>query len=235
VRLSLADRRVGDATVITCRGRITAGKEAEALQHALDTLRPRSRHLVLHLGGVDFIDSSGLGLLVRNLVRAKHGTGTLSVCAVSPKIDEVLRITRLKPVFMAYETEAAAISDAHANDASAASGASAATVLCVDESPDVEAYLRELLKAAGYRVLSAHNLSDALTLLVATKPTVVVMSADLHAAQGTRSADEFQRLAAAGAVVTLPPGFSGHEAAEASDEVLRAVRAHLAGTGDPNG
>jgi anti-sigma B factor antagonist len=235
VRLSLADRRVGEATVITCRGRITAGTEAAALQQALDTLSRRSRHLVLHLGGVDFIDSSGLGLLVRNLVRAKHGEGTLSVCAVSPKIEEVLRITRLKPVFMAYETEADAISEAHANDASAVLSASAATVLCVDESADVEAYLRELLKAAGYRVLSAHNLPDALTLMIATKPAVVVMSAELHAARGTRSADEFQRLAATGAVVTLPPGFSGHDAAEASDEVLRAVRAYLTGTGRHDG
>ena len=94
MQLSLTDRRVGDATVITCRGRVTAGKEAAALQQALDTLIPRNRHLVLHLGGVDFIDSSGLGLLVRYLVRAKHGTGTLSVCAVSPKIDEVLRAVR---------------------------------------------------------------------------------------------------------------------------------------------
>jgi anti-sigma B factor antagonist len=227
VQLSLTDRRVGDATVITVRGRITGGPEAVALQQALDTLTPRNRHVVLHLGGVDFIDSSGLGLLVRNLVRARHGTHTLSVCAVSPKIDDVLRITRLKAVFTAYETEAAAISGAHANDTSAIANAGAATVLCVDESTDVEAYLRELLKAAGYRVLSAHNLPDALTLLVATKPAVVVISAELHAARGTRSADEFHRLAAERGVVTLPPGFSGHEAAEASDEVLRAVHAHL--------
>jgi anti-sigma B factor antagonist len=227
VLLSLSDRRVGDATVITCRGRISAGKEAVALQHALDTLSSRSRHLVLHLGEVDFIDSCGLGLLVRNLVRAKHGTGTLSVCAVSPKIDEVLRITKLKAVFTAFETEAAAISEAHANDVSAALGAAAPTVLCVDSSADVETYLRELLKAAGYRVLSAHNLPDALILLVAANPAAVVISAELHDARGTRTADEFHRLASAGAVVTLPPGFSGHDAAEASDEVLRAVRAHF--------
>jgi hypothetical protein len=45
--------------VITCRGRIVAGRDA--LQHALDTLIPRNRHLVLHLGGVDFIDSSASG------------------------------------------------------------------------------------------------------------------------------------------------------------------------------
>jgi anti-sigma B factor antagonist len=233
VLLSLTDRRVGDATVITCRGRIIAGKEAAALQHALDTLIPRNRHLVLHLGEVDFIDSSGLGLLVRYLVRAKHGTGTLSVCAVSPKIDEVLRITKLKTVFPPYETEAAAITEAHRQDTAPDAGAGATTILCVETSADVATYLRELLRAAGYRVISAHNLPDALILMVATQPAVVVLSAELQAAGGTRTAGEFHRLAAARAVVTLPPGFSGRDAAEASEEVLRAVRAHVTGTGAP--
>jgi len=231
VQLTLADRRVGDATVITCRGRIVAGNEASALQQTLDTLLPRNRHLVLHLGEVDFIDSSGLGLLVRYLVRAKHGTGMLSVCAVSPKIEEVLRITKLRTVFPPYESEAAAIADAHRRVASLEAGADGTTVLCVDGSADVSTYLRELLRASGYRVLSAHNLPDALILLVATQPQVVLLSAELHAARGTRSADEFHRLAAMRAVVALPPGFSGHDAGEASDEVLRAVRAQLASGG----
>jgi len=230
VQLSLTDRRVGDATVITCRGRIVAGREAAALQETLDTLIPRNRHLVLHLGDVDFIDSSGLGLLVRYLVRAKHGTGSLSVCAVSSKIDEVLRITKLKTVFPPYDTEAAAIAEAYRGDSAAELGGAGTTILCVDASMDVSTYLRELLKAAGYRVISAHNLPDALILLVATQPAVVVLSADLHAARATRSSDEFHRLAAMRAVVTLPPGFSGHDAAEASDEVLRAVRAHVVST-----
>jgi anti-sigma B factor antagonist len=223
--LSLTDRRVGDATVITCRGRIVAGKETAALQQALDALIPRNRHLVLHLGGVDFIDSSGLGLLVRYLVRAKHGTGTLSVCAVSPKIDEVLRITKLKTVFPPYETEAAAITEAHRQDVEPQAAAGSTTILCVDASVDVATYLRELLRAAGYRVVSAHNLPDALILLVATQPAVVLLSAELQAAGGTRTADEFRRLSSMRAIVTLPSGFSGHEAAEASQEVLRAIAA----------
>ena len=228
MQLSLTDRRVGDATVITCRGRIVAGKEAASLQHKLDALMPRNRHLVLHLGEVDFIDSSGLGLLVRYLVRARHGSGTLSVCAVSSKIDEVLRITKLKTVFAPYETEAAAISEAHAKDhVVAGSNAGAATVLCVDTSADVATYLRELRKAAGYRVLSAHNLPDALILLVAAKPAVVVMGAELRSTSGTRTADEFHRMAAARAVVALPPGFSGRDAAEASQEVLQAIAAAI--------
>ena len=223
--LSLHYRRVGDAIVVTCRGRIIAGEESAALQHALDALSPRSRHLVLHLGGVDYLDSCGLGMLVRCLSRAQRSSGTLTVCAVSPKVDEVLRVTRLKAVFPPYETEAAAITEVHRADTGQDAVTAGTTVLCVEASTDVGTYLRELLKAAGYRVISAHNLPDALVLLTATQPKVVVVSAELRAFRSTRSAVEFHRLAEAGAVVELPRGFSGHEAGKAADEVLRAVRA----------
>jgi len=224
VQLSLDHRPVGDAIVVTCRGRITSGAESALLQQTLDTLLSRHRHLVLHLGGVDFIDSFGLGLLVRYLMRAQRSSGTLSVCAVSAKIDEVLRITRLKSVFPPYDTEAAAITDVHRLDPSQQAGAKKTTVLCVDASTDVGVYLRELLKAAGYSVLTANNLPDALILLIATEPKVVVVGAELKAARGTRTAEEFHRLSAARAVV-LPEGFSGHEAGDAADVVLRAVGA----------
>ncbi len=223
MQLSLEHRRVGDATVVTCSGRLIAGVEADALQKSLEDLIPRTRHVVLHLGGIDYIDSGGLGLLVRYLSRTQRSSGSLSVCAVSPKIDEVLRVTKLKSVFPPYETEAAAISEAHKSDAAA--GSAGATVLCADGSTDVSVYLRELLKAAGYRVLTANNLPDALILFIATKPKVVVLSSELYAMRGTRAADEFHRLATQGAVVELPKGFSGHEATEAAGEVLRAVAA----------
>jgi hypothetical protein len=82
-------------------------------------------------------------------------------------------------------------------------------------------------------VVSTQNLPDALILMVAAQPAVVVISAELQAAGGTRTADEFHRQAATRGLVTLPPGFSGHDAAEASGEVLRAVRAHLSRAGAP--
>jgi len=227
MQLTLVDRRVGDVTVLTCHGRLIAGKEAAALQHRLDALSSRTRHIVLDLSEVDFIDSCALGLLVRYLVRAKRSTSTLSVCAVSSKIDEVLRVTKLRTVFPPYETEAEAIADAHRTEAGPEAGAGPQTVLCVDRSADVLTYLRELLKVAGYRVLSAHNLPDALILLVASKPAVVVLSDELYATRGTRTAEEFHRLAATRAVVTLPPEFSASDPGEAAQSVLHAVGTHL--------
>ena len=112
-------------------------------------------------------------------------------------------------------------------DARPETGEGAPTILCVDGSPDVSTYLRELLRVAGYRVLSAHNLPDALILLVASKPAVVLLADELHTVRGTRTAEEFHRLAAMRAVVRLPPGFSASDPGEASQDVLHAVGTHL--------
>jgi anti-sigma B factor antagonist len=221
VQLSLEHRRVGDATIVTCKGRLVAGAETAALQGLLDELMPKGGYLVLHLGEVDSLDSGGLGLLVRYLMHAKRSNVTLSVCALSPKIEEVLRVTKLRPVFTPYECEADAIADAYKRDPL---GASQTTVLCVDASTDVTAYLREMLRAAGYRAISAQNLADALLLLIATRPKVVIVGAELASNRATRTAAEFHNMTA-GRLVTLPEGFSGRDAADAAGEVLRAVAA----------
>ena len=126
-------------------------------------------------------------------------------------------------MFPPYETEAVAITEVHRRDTTHDDTAKT-TVLCVDTSSDVTTYIRELLKAAGYRVLTALNLPDALVLLVATRPAVVVVSAELNDVRSTRTADEFHRLAAARSLVLLPAGFSAHDA-RCGSRVLSAVRA----------
>ena len=221
--LTLQSRCVGDVTVVTCSGRIVAGEESKSLQVCLDRLLPDTPHVLLHLGGVDFIDSGGLGLIARYLTRPQDRRGTLKVCAVSPKIDDVLRITRLKSVFQPYATEADSIADLHRGSQGIDAAFDNPDVLCVDESPDVLTYLRELLKEAGYRTLTAANLPDALILLKATRPKIVVIGAELRTAEhaGVRRVQERRER---GKVVELPAGFSGQDAGEAAQQVLQALR-----------
>jgi anti-sigma B factor antagonist len=221
--LTLQSRCVGDVTVVTCSGRIVAGEESKSLQVCLDRLLPDTPHVLLHLGGVDFIDSGGLGLIARYLTRPQDRRGTLKVCAVSPKIDDVLRVTRLKSVFQPYETEADSIADLHRNSQGIDAAFDDPDVLCVDESPDILTYLRELLKNAGYRTLTAANIPDALILLKATRPKIVVIGAELRTA-GTQAYEEFKNVASAGTVVELPAGFSRQDAGEAAQQVLQALR-----------
>ena len=222
--LALTRRLVGDYTVITCTGRIVVGEESESLQACLDETLPMNTHVLLHLGGVDFIDSGGLGLLVRYLTRAQNAGGALKLCALSSKVDDVLRITRLKPVFQIYATEAESIADVHgARDRESSVGRP--DILCVDPSVDVLAYLRELLRQSGYQILTASNLPDALILLKTTRPRVVVVGPELRAAGATWTAQEFNRIANQGAVVELPPEFSAQDAGDAALQLLQAIHA----------
>ena len=226
MQLSLQHRHVGYVTVITCRGRIVLGEEADALLKQIDDLLPINSRILLHLGGIEFIDSGGLGLLVRCLTRVQNAAGQLSICALSPKVSDVLRITKLDSVLKPYYAEADAIASAH-SEPHASENTAAALVLCADTSPDVLAYLRGLLKSAGLRVVTAENLHDGLILLKTMRPTVVVIGEGLHAMRGTSSAEEFQRRVPPNGLVVLPAGFSSHDAGEAAGVVMREIAARL--------
>ena len=89
--LSFQSRSVGDITVVTCEGRIIEGAESAALRQHMNDLVPNAPWIVLHLGHVDFIDSTGVGLLVRILTRTGHGN--LKLCSVSARIADMLWIT----------------------------------------------------------------------------------------------------------------------------------------------
>src|SRR5687767_3944660 len=219
--LAFHSRNVGDLTIVTCAGRIVEGDESAAFQAHLDALIPVNPQILLHLGEVSFVDSSGLGMLVRYLTRAQNASGTLRICAVSPALDQVLAVTRLKPVLQPFDTELEAIADAHRSGRDAFS---APDILCVDQSDDVLAYVRELLRGDGHRVMTASNLPDAVILLSAMRPKVVVAGTIPPAAAGTRAADEFNRLSAGCVVVNLPAGFAAREAADAAGHVLEAIR-----------
>jgi anti-sigma B factor antagonist len=225
VQLSLQHRHVGYVTVITCRGRIVLGDEADALLKQIDDLLPINSRILLHLGDVDFIDSGGLGLLVRCLTRVQNAAGQLSICALSPKVSDVLRVTRLDGVLKPYFAEADAIASAHSDSHSSGAEKSAnAQILCVDTSADLLVYLRGLLKEAGHRVVTAENLHDGLILLKTVQPRVVVMGSALHALRGTSSAEEFHRRLPQNGLVILPSGFSSRDAGEAAGTLLTEVR-----------
>ena len=227
--LRLHSRRVGDVTVVTCNGRLVGGEETADFQRFVDSLIAMNPRIVLHLADIEFIDSAGLGLLVRYFMRTQNAHGTLAICALPAKVVEVLRITRLAAVFQTYDTEAEAIADAHRPGRRQDTSFVNPDILCVDKSPDVLSYLRELLKGAGYGALTAANLPDALILLIATRPSVVVIGRELRATSGIGTAEQFERLANARAVVELPPDFGGLDAGDAAKHVLEAVRAHVPG------
>lgn len=225
--ISLKHRQVGEVTIVKCRGRLVAGEESTAFRQYLDPLIPMSPRIVLHLAGLEFVDSAGLGLLMRYFIRAQNAQGGLTIAEVSARLAEVLKITRLDSVFQPYATESDAIAAAHRPGARLDASFVSPQVLCVDRSSDVLAYLREVLKEAGYGALTAGNLADATILLRATRPSVVLIGPGLREMTGSGAAEEFHRLASARALVELPSDFAALDPADAAHHVLAAIRAHV--------
>src|SRR5262245_12833583 len=228
--LSIDSHRVGEITILTCKGRIVEGAESATLQRHVDALIAEGPYVILHLGGVDFIDSSGLGLLVRCLIRLESLHGIIRVCAASPKMNEAFRVTGLNTLFKVYESEADAIAEFYDAPAGKPGTLAGANILCVEQSPDLLAYVGQVLRQARYVVLTTTNLPDALTLLTATRPKVIVISEALRTQRETAAAQTFNAQADGLKVVTLPPGFSGRDAAAAGRDLLDQVRSILAAT-----
>ena len=79
------------------------------------------------------------------------------MCALSPKVSDVLRITKLRGVLQPYIDEADAIASTH-NETGGDGEASGPLVLCAEPSTDVLAYLRGLLEGDGVRVVTAEKI-----------------------------------------------------------------------------
>ncbi|WP_433338021.1 STAS domain-containing protein [Spirillospora sp. CA-294931] len=116
VELTVTDRVQGDLTIVSARGQIDAFTSGHLRERLTGLVTGGARHLVLDLGDVVFMDSTGLGLLagLHPVVRACDGS--IALVGVNPRIREVLRITTLTRLFPIYRSVEMAVL-AHANDA----------------------------------------------------------------------------------------------------------------------
>jgi anti-sigma B factor antagonist len=224
--LSLETRAVGDVTIVRCSGRIVAGAETESLREHIRGLSQDRSAFILHLGEVVFIDSSGLGTLVRLLTSTRRGHGDLKLCNVPQPVDKVLQITNLIKLFDTHASEEEAVSAFYSHKGSwERASVAGPNLLCVDQSVDVLAYLRELLRNAGYNVLTNTSLHDSLILLKATRPNLTVLGPNLTASPGTQQA--FRKACANLPVLELGNEFSTLDAGQAGSELLERIRVRL--------
>jgi anti-anti-sigma factor len=226
--LSFRGRIVGDVTVLQCDGAIVEGAAAASLrQHVTDAL-VHTPAIVLDLRGVHFIDSSGLGVLVRILSRTGHDN--LKLCGLTSRISETLKITRLSTVFDSHASEEEAIEAFYrpARDTNRRAVFAVPNVLCVDRSSDLLTYMREVLRQDGLSVMTADNVHDAVTLLKATTPKVVLIGGDMRVAGTTGTAETFNRLLKEASVLQLPTDFASGDPSQTGPHLVERVRGLLA-------
>jgi len=110
VSVKLTTRQVGDVTVVDVAGRITLGEGSSALRESLrDLVGKGQKKILLNLGEVTYIDSSGIGELVSGFTTVTNSGGMLKLLNLNKRVKDLLQITKLYTVFDVHEDEASAI------------------------------------------------------------------------------------------------------------------------------
>jgi anti-sigma B factor antagonist len=110
VSVKLNTRQVGDVTVIDISGRITLGEGSSTLRDVLRELTAKGdQKILLNLGDVSYIDSSGIGELVSGFTTVANKGGTLKLLNLAKRVKDLLQITKLYTVFDVHEDEAHAV------------------------------------------------------------------------------------------------------------------------------
>jgi anti-sigma B factor antagonist len=227
VQLKLESKLRGDVAVIHCTGRITASDEARALQLEVEKHKLETQKFVLQLAEVNFLDSGGLGTLVRLVGSLRAGRGDLKLCQLSPFLKQVFEITKLAGVFHVYDSEKEAI-DAFVQRQQhheVSLHPYKPRVLCVETSGDLLAYLSALLKRSGYDVMTTKNLGDDSTFIKGTKPALIVCGPSAQT-----NASVFQKFRANHPhveLLLLPQDFHATEASEAGINLVQRIQALL--------
>jgi len=108
--MEIKKREIGDIHILDCSGKITLGEGTMTVRNTVrDILAEGGKKIILNLGDVNYVDSSGIGELVSTYTTVTNGGGQLKLLHLTKKIQELLAITKLLTVFQVFEDEQAAV------------------------------------------------------------------------------------------------------------------------------
>jgi len=101
---------VNEVTVLDLKGKMTLGEGDELLKDKINSLLASGKKkLLLNLEGVPYIDSAGLGEVVRTYTTVSRQGGSLKLLNLTKRIEDLLSITKLLTVFDTFDSEAEAV------------------------------------------------------------------------------------------------------------------------------
>jgi len=111
-----ASRDIGDVRVIDMEGRITLAEGSRLLRDLIrDAVAGGHTKILINLGGITYLDSSGLGELVSGYRLVKSQGGELKLLNLNKKVSDLLQVTKLYAVFDIHTSEAQALSSFHSH------------------------------------------------------------------------------------------------------------------------
>jgi len=110
VTMKSSTRQIDGVTIVDLSGRITLGEGSTMLRDIVrDLITKGNKRILLNLGDVTYIDSSGIGELVSAFTTVRNGGGELKLLNLTKKVHDLLQITKLYTVFDIKDDEAVAI------------------------------------------------------------------------------------------------------------------------------
>ena len=106
---SASTRQLGEVTIIDVRGRLTLVEGEAVYDLLLDLLRDGRQRILLNFRDVAYLDSSGLGQLVRALYTTQKNGAELRAVELNPRAQKVMKVTTLDQMFPDYPDEQAAL------------------------------------------------------------------------------------------------------------------------------
>ena len=108
--MKIVERQVEDVVILDLHGKILIGEGDDALREAVTNLADSGKtKILLNLAEVPYVDSAGLGEIVRTYTTVSRKGGKLKLLNLTKKIEDLLSITKLLTVFETYEDETEAI------------------------------------------------------------------------------------------------------------------------------
>ncbi len=108
--LNISERQAGDVTILDMRGKVTIGEGSVALRNTIRRLLGEGKkNILLNLGNVGYVDSSGIGELVSSYTAVNKESGSLKLLSLTQKIQDLLAITKLLTVFDTFDDEGEAL------------------------------------------------------------------------------------------------------------------------------
>ena len=108
--MQIEERAIGDVVVLDVKGKITLGEGDELLKDKVNSLvNQGQKKIILNLADVPYIDSAGLGEVVRTYTTVSRQGGSLKLLNLTKRITDLLSITKLLTVFETFDSEGEAV------------------------------------------------------------------------------------------------------------------------------
>lgn len=108
--MQITERHVGDVVVLDLNGRLILGEGCQRLRDKINSVvQQEQKQIVVNLSDVGYMDSSGIGELVRSYTTVTRQGGSLKLLGLTKRLSDLLAITKLLTVFDSYDTEKDAV------------------------------------------------------------------------------------------------------------------------------